>query len=93
MDRKRPSISVDKYIPCAPTIWVTNCCGSFTWKLYVPRVEILLSLGTLSLFILIYMIASRLIPLVPVWEVQEGQEAHGIRKVGKARVKTVSDIE
>jgi Ni/Fe-hydrogenase subunit HybB-like protein len=65
----------------------------FTWRVYVPRVEILLSLGTLSLFILIYMIASRLIPLVPVWEVQEGQEAHAIRKVGKARVKTVSDIE
>ncbi len=65
----------------------------FTWKLYFPRVEILLSLGTLALFILIYMIASRLIPLVPVWEVQEGQEAHGLRKVGKATVKTVSEIE
>jgi molybdopterin-containing oxidoreductase family membrane subunit len=65
----------------------------FTWKLYVPRIEILLSLGTLAFFILIYMIASRLIPLVPVWEVQEGQLAHGLRKVGKATVKTVSDIE
>jgi len=65
----------------------------FTWKVYVPRIEILLSLGTLALFILIYMIASRLIPLVPVWEVQEGQVAHGLRKVGKATVKTVSDIE
>lgn len=65
----------------------------FTWKLYFPRIEILLSLGTLALFILIYMIASRLIPLVPVWEVQEGQEAHGLRKVGKATVKTVSEID
>ncbi len=65
----------------------------FTWKLYVPRIEILLSIGTLALFILIYLIASRLIPLVPVWEVQEGQMAHGLRKVGKATVKTVSDIE
>jgi len=65
----------------------------FTWRLYVPRIEILLSLGTLAFFILIYLIASRLIPLVPVWEVQEGQVAHGLRKVGKATVKTVSDIE
>jgi Ni/Fe-hydrogenase subunit HybB-like protein len=65
----------------------------FTWKLYFPRVEILLSLGTLALFILIYMIASRLIPLVPVWEVQEGQMAHGLRKVGKVSVKTVSEID
>jgi molybdopterin-containing oxidoreductase family membrane subunit len=65
----------------------------FTWKLYFPRVEILLTAGTLALFILLYMIASRLIPLVPVWEVQEGQAAHGLRKVGKATVKTVSEIE
>jgi Ni/Fe-hydrogenase subunit HybB-like protein len=65
----------------------------FTWKLYVPRIEIVLSIGTLAFFILIYMIASRLIPLVPVWEVQEGQVAHGLRKVGKATVKTVSEIE
>jgi hypothetical protein len=28
-----------------------------------------------------------------VWEVQEGQEAHGLRKVGKATVKTVSEID
>jgi molybdopterin-containing oxidoreductase family membrane subunit len=39
------------------------------------------------------MLASRIIPLVPVWEVQEGQEAHLIRKVGKAEVSTLSDLE
>jgi Ni/Fe-hydrogenase subunit HybB-like protein len=61
--------------------------------LYSPRIEIALSLGTLAFFILIYMIASRLIPLVPVWEVQEGQMAHGLRKVGKATVKTVSELD
>ena len=65
----------------------------FTWKLYIPRVEIVLGIGTLAFFILIYMIASRLVPMVPVWEVQEGQAAHGLRKVGKATVKTVSEIE
>jgi molybdopterin-containing oxidoreductase family membrane subunit len=46
-----------------------------------------------AFFILLYMIASRLIPLVPVWEVQEGQLAHSLRRVGKATVKTVSEIE
>jgi molybdopterin-containing oxidoreductase family membrane subunit len=39
------------------------------------------------------MIVTRLIPMVPVWEVQEGQLAHGLRRVGKATVKTVSEIE
>jgi molybdopterin-containing oxidoreductase family membrane subunit len=65
----------------------------FTWREYKPGVEIPLGIGTLALFILLYMIASRLIPLVPVWEVQEGQLAHGLRKVGKATVPSVSELE
>jgi molybdopterin-containing oxidoreductase family membrane subunit len=65
----------------------------FTWRTYKPGIEIPLSFGTLALFILLYMIASRLIPLVPVWEVQEGQLAHGLRKVGKATVPSVSELE
>src|SRR6266545_4349814 len=56
----------------------------FSWRLYFPRVEVFLTIGTFSLFILLYMLASRLIPLVPVWEVQEGQAAHLLRRVGKA---------
>jgi molybdopterin-containing oxidoreductase family membrane subunit len=65
----------------------------FTWQVYRPGVEIPLGIGTLALFILLYMLASRLVPLVPVWEVQEGQLAHSLRKVGKAQVTTVSELE
>jgi len=65
----------------------------FTWREYVPGVEIPLGIGTLAFFILLYMIASKLIPLVPVWEVQEGQLAHSLRKFGKETVVTVSDLE
>jgi len=65
----------------------------FTWRMYVPHIEIFLSIGTLAFFILLYMIASRLLPLVPVWEVQEGQLAHGLRRVGKATVTSVSELE
>jgi molybdopterin-containing oxidoreductase family membrane subunit len=65
----------------------------FTWRLYQPGIEIMMSIGTLAFFILLYMIASRLIPLVPVWEVQEGQMAHSLRKVGRATVPTVSELE
>jgi hypothetical protein len=39
------------------------------------------------------MLASRLIPLVPVWEVQEGQSAHMLRKVGKAEIPTVTSLD
>ena len=65
----------------------------FTWRLYVPAIEIFLTIGTISLFLLLYMLASRLIPLIPVWEVQEGQMAHTLRQVGKAQVPSVSEIE
>ena len=65
----------------------------FTWRLYEPRVEIFLTVGTFAMFLLFYMLASRLIPLIPVWEVQEGQMTHTLRKVGKAQVPTVSEFE
>lgn len=65
----------------------------FTWRQYEPRIEIPMTIGTFALFLLLYMIASRLIPLVPVWEVQEGQENHSLRKVGKATVPAISEIE
>jgi len=65
----------------------------FTWRQYYPRIEIPMTIGTFALFLLLYMLASRIIPLIPVWEVQEGQEAHLIRKMGKAEISTLSDME
>jgi molybdopterin-containing oxidoreductase family membrane subunit len=65
----------------------------FTWKLYEPGIEIYLTIGTFATFTLFYMLASRLIPLIPVWEVQEGQMVHTLRKVGKTSVPTVSEFE
>ncbi len=65
----------------------------FTWRMYEPGIEIPLSIGTLAFFILLYMIASKLIPLVPVWEVQEGQMAHSMKKFGRETVVTVSELE
>ncbi len=65
----------------------------FTWRIYIPKIEIPLTIGTIALFILLYMLASRLVPLIPVWEVQEGQMMHSLRRVGKATVTTTTDIE
>src|SRR5512147_1991072 len=65
----------------------------FTWRQYEPRIEVPMTIGTFALFLLLYMLASRIIPLIPVWEVQEGQEAHMLRKVGKAEISTLSDME
>ncbi|HEX9029338.1 MAG TPA: NrfD/PsrC family molybdoenzyme membrane anchor subunit [Anaerolineales bacterium] len=65
----------------------------FQWGDYMPRIELLISIGSISLFLLLYALASRLIPLIPVWEVQEGQIAHSLRRIGKTEVPSVSEIE
>ena len=65
----------------------------FTWRMYTPGVEVFLGIGTVAFFILLYMGASRLIPLIPVWEVQEGQMAHSLKTYGRETVVTVSELE
>ncbi len=82
---------LERYI-IIPVVMTVNRMP-FTWRQYYPRIEVPMTIGTFALFLLLYMLASRIIPLVPVWEVQEGQEAHLIRKIGKAEVSTLSDME
>jgi molybdopterin-containing oxidoreductase family membrane subunit len=65
----------------------------FMWGDYFPRIELVISIGSLSLFLLLFAVASRLIPLIPVWEVQEGQLAHSLKRIGKHEVATKSELE
>ncbi len=66
----------------------------FNWGHYVPSpVEIAIVGGSFAVFLLLYALLSRLIPMIPVWEVREGQLAHGLRQVGRATVPTVTELE
>ncbi|NTU75989.1 MAG: polysulfide reductase NrfD, partial [Anaerolineaceae bacterium] len=66
----------------------------FDFGIYTPRLtDVAIVIGTFCLFIFLYLVASRLIPLIPVWEVQEGQMAHSVRKVGKSKVPTIAELE
>ena len=82
---------IERYIIIPVGVTITR--DPFTWRQYYPRIEIPMTVGTFAFFLLLYMLASRVIPLIPVWEVQEGQEAHLIRKIGKAEISTLSDME
>ncbi len=63
----------------------------FEWSSYAPSlIEILISIGSLSLFILLYVLLSRLVPLISVWEVQEGQVVHRLRRVGRVLVPEIT---
>jgi molybdopterin-containing oxidoreductase family membrane subunit len=66
----------------------------FDWGNYAPRwPEISIIFGTLSLFILLYLLASKVIPLIPVWEVLEGQLSHTRRRIGRTVVTSVAELE
>jgi Ni/Fe-hydrogenase subunit HybB-like protein len=82
---------IERFVIIPVSLTITRM--PFTWRLYKPSIEIPLTIGTFALFLLLYMIASRLIPLIPVWEVQEGQSAHILRKVGKTSIPAVSDLD
>ena len=82
---------LERYIIIPETLTINRM--PFTWRLYVPNIEIVLTIGNFCFFFLLYMLASRVIPLIPVWEVQEGQEGHLLRKIGKAKIPSVSQID
>jgi molybdopterin-containing oxidoreductase family membrane subunit len=66
----------------------------FNWGTYAPSpVEIMISLGALATFLLLYALLSRLFPMIPVWEVREGQLAHTLRRFGRALVPSVAELE
>jgi Ni/Fe-hydrogenase subunit HybB-like protein len=66
----------------------------FDWGIYVPHLpESLITLGAFALVGFLYVLISRIIPLIPVWEVLEGQMLHGLRRIGKAVVQTRAEPE
>jgi hypothetical protein len=38
-----------------------------------------------------YIIFTRFFPMIPLWEVREGQAMHGMKQVGQAVVQTTSE--
>jgi molybdopterin-containing oxidoreductase family membrane subunit len=66
----------------------------FNWGAYTPSwVEIFISLGSVAVFLLLYALLSRLFPIIPVWEVREGQLAHTLRRFGKALIPSIAELE
>jgi Ni/Fe-hydrogenase subunit HybB-like protein len=60
----------------------------FSWGVYIPRSGVLLTIGCMAMVVLLYMLFSRFVPLIPVWEVLEGQILQGLRRIGRALVPT-----
>jgi molybdopterin-containing oxidoreductase family membrane subunit len=61
----------------------------FSWGLYLPHLpESLITVGAFAMVAFLYILFSRFFPLIPVWEVQEGQILQGLRRIGRALVPT-----
>jgi hypothetical protein len=61
----------------------------FSWGAYMPYLpESLITVGAFALVVFLFFLISRFIPLIPVWEVYEGQVLQGLRRIGRALVPT-----
>ncbi len=61
----------------------------FSWGYYTLRLpETLITIGAFALVAFCFFAISRLLPLVPLWEVQEGHLLHSLRRIGRALIST-----
>jgi Ni/Fe-hydrogenase subunit HybB-like protein len=82
---------LERYIIVTGFLRVNNL--PFDWGTYTPSIEVPVFIGTVAFFALLYVLASRVIPLIPVWEVIEGQLSHTRRRIGKVMVTSVAEWE
>jgi molybdopterin-containing oxidoreductase family membrane subunit len=66
----------------------------FSWGKYPLQIpESVITIATFAMIGFFYVLVSQIIPLIPVWEVYEGQVVHGLRRVGRALVPTRTEME
>jgi molybdopterin-containing oxidoreductase family membrane subunit len=58
----------------------------FSWGVYVPRAGVLMTVALFAMVALSYILFSRVFPLIPVWEILEGQILKGIQRIGRALI-------
>jgi Ni/Fe-hydrogenase subunit HybB-like protein len=64
----------------------------FNWGIYVPRAGVILTIAAFAFVVLGYLVFSRFFPLIPAWEVLEGQILQGLRRIGRALIPTRTDL-
>jgi Ni/Fe-hydrogenase subunit HybB-like protein len=66
----------------------------FSWGVYTPHIpESLITVAAFAFVGFTYVLFSRFFPLIPVWEVYEGQVLQGLRRIGRAVLPTRSEPE
>ena len=66
----------------------------FSWGQYIPQIpESLITVAAFALVAFLYVLFSRIFPLIPVWEVYEGQVLRTLRRIGRALVPTKAEMD
>ncbi len=66
----------------------------FDWGRYYPHIpETVITIGAFALVGFLYIIFTRFFPLIPGWEVQEGQMLHSLRRIGHQLVQAKAEPE
>jgi molybdopterin-containing oxidoreductase family membrane subunit len=64
------------------------------WGIYIPHIpETLITIGAFTFVAFTYLLFTRFFPMIPLWEVYEGQMMTGLRRIGKVLVPTRSEPE
>lgn len=64
----------------------------FNWMNYTPRLpEILITIGAFSMVGFLYVVWTRVVPIIPLWEVYEGQALQATRRIGRAVLPSRTD--
>jgi Ni/Fe-hydrogenase subunit HybB-like protein len=64
----------------------------YSWGRYVMHLpEFAITVGAFCLVGFLYIIAIKLLPIIPLWEVQEGQFLHSAKRIGKMWVQSKSE--
>jgi Ni/Fe-hydrogenase subunit HybB-like protein len=83
---------IERYLIVAVTLGRNEM--PFAWGTYIPHLpETLITIGAFAMVAFLYILVSRIVPLIPVWEVQEGQLMQGLRRIGRVLVPTRSNPE
>ncbi len=82
----------ERYVIIPATLGVNEL--PFDWGVYYPHIpETLITIGAFSLVGFLYITFTRFFPIIPAWEVHEGQVLQSVRKIGKVLVSSHSEPE
>jgi molybdopterin-containing oxidoreductase family membrane subunit len=66
----------------------------FSWGVYYLQApETIITIGAFCFMILLYILFTRIFPIIPAWEVYEGQVIHRLRRIGRGLVDTKVEPE